>query len=332
MSIRHLESLFQPASVALIGASDQPGSLGTQILRNLQGGGFSGPIWLVNPHHAQIGGQMAWPDVASLPAVPDLAAAPLQRPAWLALSYDEEIGCIGVRRLLDVLETAPVRPFVCVVGEPTLMRVATGHKGKTALRAICHGQESHSALAPLAVNALHLGFDLAQRIRAIQARVAEQGQRDHQHRRAGDERVGNVEDREVRELNEVDDVAAPEAGLAGEPINEVAEQTAKQSAEGNRPADTAELACGAKDHDGHHDRDHAEDPGVARADAEGSPGVLGVGELHPRTDDLDRPLAVLQALDHGVDCPHLGQVIEDDGTNGDASQDDQGLAMARTRD
>ena len=102
----------------------------------------------------------------------------LTRPLQLALSYDEEIGCIGVRRLLDVLETAPVRPFVCVVGEPTLMRVATGHKGKTALRAICHGQESHSALAPLAVNALHLGFDLAQRIRAIQARVAEQGQRD----------------------------------------------------------------------------------------------------------------------------------------------------------
>jgi len=102
----------------------------------------------------------------------------LTRPLQLALSYDEEIGCIGVRRLLDVLETAPVRPFVCVVGEPTLMRVATGHKGKTALRAICHGQESHSALAPLAVNALQLGFDLAQRIRAIQARVAEQGQRD----------------------------------------------------------------------------------------------------------------------------------------------------------
>jgi acetylornithine deacetylase len=102
----------------------------------------------------------------------------LTRPLQLALSYDEEIGCIGVRRLLDVLETAPVQPFVCVVGEPTLMRVATGHKGKTALRAVCHGQESHSALAPLAVNALHLGFDLAQRIRAIQARVAEQGQRD----------------------------------------------------------------------------------------------------------------------------------------------------------
>ena len=68
MSIRHLESLFQPASIALIGASDQPDSLGTVIRRNLQGAGFKGPIWLVNPSHPRIGGQLVWPDVAALPA------------------------------------------------------------------------------------------------------------------------------------------------------------------------------------------------------------------------------------------------------------------------
>ena len=55
MSIRHLESLFQPASIALIGASDQPDSLGTVILRNLQGAGFKGPIWMVNPKRSCIG-------------------------------------------------------------------------------------------------------------------------------------------------------------------------------------------------------------------------------------------------------------------------------------
>ena len=73
MSIRHLESLFQPASIVLIGASDQPDSLGTVILRNLQGAGFKGPIWMVNPKRPRIGGQLVWPDVASLPGVPDLA-------------------------------------------------------------------------------------------------------------------------------------------------------------------------------------------------------------------------------------------------------------------
>ena len=95
MSIRHLESLFQPASVALIGASDQPGSLGTQILRNLQGGGFSGPIWLVNPKHAQIAGQMAWPDVKSLPGVPDLAV--ICTPAATVPGLIAALGAKGTR-------------------------------------------------------------------------------------------------------------------------------------------------------------------------------------------------------------------------------------------
>jgi acetyltransferase len=73
MSIRHLEYLFQPVSIALIGASDQPDSLGKVIMRNLQGAGFKGPIWLVNPKSPRIDGQLVWPDVDSLPGVPDLA-------------------------------------------------------------------------------------------------------------------------------------------------------------------------------------------------------------------------------------------------------------------
>ncbi len=102
----------------------------------------------------------------------------LKRPLQLALSYDEEIGCVGVRRLLDVLHAAPVRPFLCIVGEPTLMRLATGHKGKTALHATCHGREGHSAQAPLTVNALHLGCDLVSEVRQLQASISQQGARD----------------------------------------------------------------------------------------------------------------------------------------------------------
>ena len=52
----------------------------------------------------------------------------------LALSYDEELGCLGVPSLIDLLARAPVRPLLCLVGEPTGMQVATGHKGKVALR------------------------------------------------------------------------------------------------------------------------------------------------------------------------------------------------------
>ncbi len=68
MSIRNLEALFQPKSVALIGASERPGSLGSVVLRNLKAGGFKGPLWPVNPKHATIDGARAWPNVGSLPA------------------------------------------------------------------------------------------------------------------------------------------------------------------------------------------------------------------------------------------------------------------------
>ena len=106
------------------------------------------------------------------------AKRPLKTPLHLALSYDEEIGCMGVRSLVDMLQSAPVRPRFCIVGEPTGMQVATGHKGKVALRAICTGREGHSALAPMALNALHLAADFVQAVRALQADVAAKGLKD----------------------------------------------------------------------------------------------------------------------------------------------------------
>lgn len=99
----------------------------------------------------------------------------LQVPLHLALSYDEEIGCMGVRSLIDLLEAAPDRPRFCIVGEPTGMQVATGHKGKVALRATCLGREGHSALAPLALNALHLAADFIGVVRGVQRRIASDG-------------------------------------------------------------------------------------------------------------------------------------------------------------
>lgn len=106
------------------------------------------------------------------------ARRPLQVPLHLALSYDEEIGCMGVRSLIDLLAAAPVKPRFCIVGEPTGMQVATGHKGKVALRATCRGREGHSALAPLALNALHLAGDFLGAVRRVQAEVAATGLRD----------------------------------------------------------------------------------------------------------------------------------------------------------
>jgi len=106
------------------------------------------------------------------------SSRPLKTPLHLALSYDEEIGCIGVRGLIDALALRAERPALCIVGEPTGMRIATGHKGKLALRACCHGQEGHSALAPHALNALHLGASFIIALQARQEELSVKGARD----------------------------------------------------------------------------------------------------------------------------------------------------------
>lgn len=85
---------------------------------------------------------------------------------------------MGVRSLVAMLAQAPVKPLFCIVGEPTSMQVATGHKGKVALRATCTGREGHSALAPLALNALHLAADYLNELRDMQAQIAAHGARD----------------------------------------------------------------------------------------------------------------------------------------------------------
>jgi acetylornithine deacetylase len=102
----------------------------------------------------------------------DAVTRRLATPIHFAFSYDEEIGCIGVRRLLDQLAESPVKPRFCIVGEPTLMQVATAHKGKASWRVTAHGLEAHSSLAPNGVNAIHLAVDLIGRIRAMQDEIA----------------------------------------------------------------------------------------------------------------------------------------------------------------
>ncbi len=100
MTIRHLEFLFHPASVALIGASDRPGSVGAVLLANLRGGGFKGPIWPVNPRHASVNGLRAWPDVASLPQTPDLAV--ICTPPHTVPDIVNELGRRGTRAAIVI--------------------------------------------------------------------------------------------------------------------------------------------------------------------------------------------------------------------------------------
>ncbi len=117
--------------------------------------------------------------IASSLRAADLAAGRrLARPLHLALSYDEEIGCVGVRSLIDALADSPIRPALAIVGEPTSMRIGLGHKGKVAMRAVCRGREGHSAWAPHGLNAIHLATDFIARLRDRQSDLAAHGAQD----------------------------------------------------------------------------------------------------------------------------------------------------------
>jgi len=72
MTTRNLDALFQPASIAVIGASNRPGAVGSVVMRNLLAGGFDGPIMPVNPHHQAVGGVLCYAEISDLPRVPDL--------------------------------------------------------------------------------------------------------------------------------------------------------------------------------------------------------------------------------------------------------------------
>jgi acetylornithine deacetylase len=92
--------------------------------------------------------------------VPEFLRRGLQRPLHFALSYDEEVGCIGVRRLLDDIHAKGIAPLGCIVGEPTGMQLVLAHKGKRSWRCRVRGHEAHSSLTPLGVNAVQIACDI----------------------------------------------------------------------------------------------------------------------------------------------------------------------------
>ncbi len=96
----------------------------------------------------------------------------LKKPLQLAISYDEEIGCLGVHHLLHHLRDKKIKPSLCIIGEPTLLKIGIGHKGKLAFKVACHGVASHSALAPNALNAIYMAADFMNQLRQMQDEIA----------------------------------------------------------------------------------------------------------------------------------------------------------------
>jgi acetylornithine deacetylase len=103
----------------------------------------------------------------------------LDAPLHYALSYDEEVGCLGVRGLIRDLQENGIKPAGCVVGEPTSMQPIIAHKGMNRFRCSLHGREAHSSYVTHGVNAIEYAARLIVYIRQIADRLAQFEQRDY---------------------------------------------------------------------------------------------------------------------------------------------------------
>ena len=110
-----------------------------------------------------------------LAKTPEIINKNLETPIHFAFSYDEEIGCVGVRTLLRELENRPNKPQYCLIGEPTGMRVIRSHKGKISRRCSIHGLEAHSGLAHIGVNAVEAAAEIIAFLKKQARRYRDQG-------------------------------------------------------------------------------------------------------------------------------------------------------------
>lgn len=146
--------------LATIGPPDRPGivlSAHTDVVP-VEGQHWSSPPftatrqggWIVGRGATDMKGFIA----CVLSHVPHFKAAAAQTPVHIALSYDEEVGCLGAPDLVGAVAALPSKAALCIVGEPTGLNVVHAHKGKVALRIIVTGRGGHSALPHRAANAV----------------------------------------------------------------------------------------------------------------------------------------------------------------------------------
>jgi acetylornithine deacetylase len=114
-----------------------------------------------------------------LAMVPEFLRRGLKRPLHFALSYDEEVGCIGVRRLIADIAARGVQPLGCIVGEPTGMELVVAHKGKKSWRCRIRGHEAHSSLTPQGVNAVQIACEIVAYLTTMARRFRDRGEFDH---------------------------------------------------------------------------------------------------------------------------------------------------------
>ena len=111
----------------------------------------------------------------ALALLPEFTQRGLKSPLHLAFSYDEEVGCIGVGRMIHDLTAAGIKPQSCIVGEPTLMKPVIAHKGKKSYRATVRGLAAHSGYAPSGVNAVEAAAEAVAYLKRMARRHRDSG-------------------------------------------------------------------------------------------------------------------------------------------------------------
>jgi acetylornithine deacetylase len=114
-----------------------------------------------------------------LALAPEFVERGLKTPLHLAFTYDEEVGCLGVGRLISDLQRAGIRPRSCIVGEPTEMRPVVAHKGKKSYRCTVRGLAGHSAYSPHGVNAVEFAAEAVAFLKGLARRHRDHGPYDH---------------------------------------------------------------------------------------------------------------------------------------------------------
>lgn len=110
-----------------------------------------------------------------LALAPAIKAAPLREPVHIAFSYDEEVGCRGVVRMIDKIRNRHPRPRACIVGEPTSMRVVNAHKGISAFQTEIRGREAHSSETDFGESAIFAATRLIEFLRGLLNEMRERG-------------------------------------------------------------------------------------------------------------------------------------------------------------
>lgn len=173
--------------LATIGPADVPGIV---LSGHVDVVPVEGQLWSTDPFEATIidgkmygrgSSDMKGFDACVLASVPKMVAANLKTPLHICLSYDEEVGCIGVRGAIRDIAEWPVPPRACIVGEPTGMQVVTGHKSKHSVRVTVRGKAGHSSLAPDFVNAVEYASRLVVYVSDMGRELAANGIKDPQY-------------------------------------------------------------------------------------------------------------------------------------------------------